>query len=202
MGHPHIPVPPHHMARRLRQHHPTLQHPTPLHLTPHRRGCPRRALFRVFAHPKVFALLLSKNASYDILRPPRGILAISPCRRDESWVGKGAATSSFIPTPPTDTLHQPISPHIDEDALEGLYFAFSLILRCLPYFCRKTRPRGSYELLEAFLPSCGECGASFNSNTRIWEPGILKVGLSITPEPAIRIRVVDALGARFAVPSR
>ena len=48
---------------------------------------------------------------------------------------------------------------IDEDALEGLYFAFSLILRCLPYFCRKTRPRASHELLEAFLPSCGECGA-------------------------------------------
>ena len=54
----------------------------------------------------------------------------------------------------------PISHHIDEDALEGLYFAFSLILRCLPYFLRKTRPRGSYDLLEAFLPSCVECGAS------------------------------------------
>ena len=56
----------------------------------------------------------------------------------------------------SDAPHQPISPHIDEDALEGLYFAFSLILRCLPYFSEKTRPRGSYELLEAFLPSCGE----------------------------------------------
>ena len=54
----------------------------------------------------------------------------------------------------------PISHHIDEDALEGLYFAFSLILRCLPYFLRKTRPRGSYDLLEAFLPSCGGLGGS------------------------------------------
>ena len=53
------------------------------------------------------------------------------------------------------TLQHPISPHIDEDALEGVYFAFSTILRCLPYFFRKTRPRASYELLEAFLPSCG-----------------------------------------------
>ena len=51
--------------------------------------------------------------------------------------------------------HYPISPHIDEDALEGVYFAFSTILRCLPYFLRKTRPTTSYELLEAFLPSCG-----------------------------------------------
>ena len=72
---------------------------------------------------------------------------------------------------------------------------------CLPYFSEKTRPRGSYELLEAFLPSCGDCGASPNPNTRIWEPGILKVGLSITHEPAIRIRDGEALGARFAAPS-
>ena len=60
------------------------------------------------------------------------------------------------PAPQRPTL--PISPHIDEDALEGLYFAFSLILRCLPYFLRKTRPRSSYGILEAFLPFCGECG--------------------------------------------
>ena len=54
----------------------------------------------------------------------------------------------------------PISPHIDEDALEGLYFAFSTILRCLPYFFRKTRPRASYELLEAFSSSLAadRCG--------------------------------------------
>ena len=43
--------------------HPTLQRPTLPHLTPHRRGCPRRALFRVLGHPKVFALLFPKNAS-------------------------------------------------------------------------------------------------------------------------------------------
>lgn len=64
---------------------------------------------------------------------------------------------------------------------------------CLPYFFRKTRPRASYELLEAFLPSCGQCGvtsAAVGNNptlhAHIWEPGILKVGLSITHEPAIR----------------
>ena len=51
------------------------------------------------------------------------------------------------------TLQHPISPHIDEDALEWVYFAFSPILRCLPYFLRKTRPRASYDLLEAFSPS-------------------------------------------------
>ena len=53
------------------------------------------------------------------------------------------------------TLQHPIPHHIDEDALEGVYFAFSTILRCLSYFFRKTRPTTSYELLEAFLPSCG-----------------------------------------------
>ena len=95
----------------------------------------------------------------------------------------------------------PILPHIDEDALEGLYFAFSLILRCLPYFFRKTRPRASYELLEAFSPSCGECGGHLGgwrhnppNPARTWEPGILKVGLSITPEPAIRFRDREAQG--------
>ena len=72
-----------------------------------------------------------------------------------------------IPTPPArrgarggtiphpNALHCPISPHIDEDALEGLYFAFSLIHVLLPYFSPYRRPRGSYELLEAFSPSCG-----------------------------------------------
>ena len=50
--------------------------------------------------------------------------------------------------PPTHTT-EPISPRIDENALEGVYFAFSLIIRCLPYFCRKTRARASYDLLRA-----------------------------------------------------
>ena len=44
-------------------HHPTDPHPAQPHLTPHRRGCPRRGLFRVLGHPKVFALLFPKNAS-------------------------------------------------------------------------------------------------------------------------------------------
>ena len=50
--------------------------------------------------------------------------------------------------PPTHTP-EPISPRIDENALEGVYFAFLLMLRCLPYFCRKTRPRASCDLLRA-----------------------------------------------------
>ena len=125
-----------------------------------------------------------------------------------------------IPTPHTSprrlagtilhSLHPntPISTHTAEDALEGLYFAFSSILRCLPYFFLKTRPRASYDLLEALLPSCGQCGVTSAAgghnptfHAHIWEPGILKVGLSITPEPVIRIRDGDALGARFGVPS-
>ena len=92
---------------RLRRHHPTLRHPTSLHLTPHRRGCPRRALFRVLGNPKVFALLFRKNASYDILRPPRGILAISPCRRDECWVWEGLGRPHSHPT-----LRHPTSLHL------------------------------------------------------------------------------------------
>ena len=111
------------------------------------------------------------------------------------WGREGRPQSPI--SPHHDTT--PISPHIDEDALEGLYFAFSTILRCLPYFFRKTRPRASYELLEAFSSSCGECGVeSYLPNpklhARIWEPGSLKVGLSITPEPAIRFRDREAQG--------
>ena len=66
-------------------------------------------------------------------------------------------------TPPSQhstVPHHPISHHIDEDALEGVYFAFSTILRCLPYFLRKTRPRASYELLEAFSSSLAADRAS------------------------------------------
>ena len=59
--------------------------------------------------------------------------------------------------PHSNTPHHTISPHIDEDALEGLYFAFYPIHVLLPYFSPYRRPRGSCELLEAFLPSCGEC---------------------------------------------
>ena len=62
---------------------------------------------------------------------------------------------SHTPTPNTTPSHT----HIDEDALEGVYFAFSTILRCLPYFFRKTRPTTSYELLEAFSSSLAADGA-------------------------------------------
>ena len=71
---------------------PTPHTTTPPHLTPHRRGCPRRALFRVLGNPKVFALLLPKNASYDLLRAPRGILAILWGVRGECG-GRGTAQS-------------------------------------------------------------------------------------------------------------
>ena len=64
------------------------------------------------------------------------------------------------------TLQHPISPHIDEDALEGVYFAFSTILRCLSYFFRKTRPRASYELLEAFSSSLAADGVSLDEIPR------------------------------------
>ena len=82
-------------------------------------------------------------------------------------------TTSHSPTPrqlglpisPSPFPHSniPISPHIDEDALEGVYFAFSTILRCLPYFFLKTRPRASYGLLEALSPSLTPDGASLES---------------------------------------
>ena len=74
---------------------------------------------------------------------------------DRASVGVSHIPNLTLPHLAPPTLQHPISPHIDEDALEGLYFAFSTILRCLPYFFRKTRPTTSYELLEAFLPSCG-----------------------------------------------
>ena len=105
------------LGRHLHLTLPMLQTP---HLTPHRRGCPRRALFRVLGHPKVFALLLPKNASYDLLRAPRGIPAIS-CRRQGEC---GARGSLPFPISTSPCSKHPISPHIDEDALEGLYFAF------------------------------------------------------------------------------
>ena len=72
------------------------------HLTPHRRGCPRRGLFRVLGHPKVFALLFPKNASYDILRAPRGIPAISRRRQGE------CGAFPF----PNPTLQRPTLPHL------------------------------------------------------------------------------------------
>ena len=100
-----------------------------------------------------------------------------------SWLEIGGGTSTHLLLPHTSlgdwgypttshrpTLQHPISPHIDEDALEGVYFAFSTILMCLPYFFRKTRPRASYGLLEAFLPSCpaerGELGELGRNSTR------------------------------------
>ena len=88
-------------GRLGRPHLPHSPRQTP-HLTPHRRGCPRRALFRVFDHLKVFALLFRKNASCDLLRAPRGIPAILWGVRGEcgaSWA------PSYTPTPRTTPSH-------------------------------------------------------------------------------------------------
>ena len=80
--------------------------------------------------------------------------------------GMGHPHIPLLPTPRRlgrhlhPTLQHPISPHIDEDALEGLYFAFSTILMCLPYFLLETRPTTSYTLLEAFLPALAADRAS------------------------------------------
>ena len=63
-----------------------------------------------------------------------------------------AAGSTPSPSPHSPHRHPHLN-YIDEDALEGLYFDDRRILRCLPYFLRKTRPRASYGLLEAFSPS-------------------------------------------------
>ena len=71
---------------------------------------------------------------------------------------RGGRCSTILHSPHPDT--PPISTHTAEDALEGLYFVDRRILRCLPCFFRKTRPRASYELLEAFSPSWGRCGVT------------------------------------------
>ena len=77
------------------------------------------------------------RASYDLLRANSGIV-------DRLW-----SVCAFHFPSPADPYSRAHLTRIDEDALEGVYFAFSLILRCLPYFCRKTRPRASYDLLRA-----------------------------------------------------
>lgn len=82
-------------------------------------------------------------------------------------LGEGNWGDPHLPTPPTQ---HPISAHTAEDALEGVYFASSSILRCLPYFLPKTRPRASYDLLEAFSSSCGRCGASVGRSGRPHPP--------------------------------
>ena len=96
-----------------------------------------------------------------------------PTSHSSPHLGDWGATS----IPHSNTPHNPISPHIDEDALEGLYFAFSTILRCLHYFLRKTRPTTSYELLEAFSSSLAADRASLWSRDGIprahlgaWKP--------------------------------
>ena len=65
-----------HLASAVGADHPPFPTPRDPHLTPHRRGCPRRALFRVLGHPKVFALLFSISPSCELLWAPRGIVAI------------------------------------------------------------------------------------------------------------------------------
>ena len=100
--------------------HPTLPTPpqnAPSH--PHRRGCSRRGLFRVLDHPNVFALLFAKNASCELLRAPRGILAIF-------GVGVGASPSpSHTPTPyptlPTPCQTPPSHPHRRGCSRRGLF---------------------------------------------------------------------------------
>ena len=86
--------------------HLTLQRPTQPHLTPYRRGCPRRGLFRVLGNPNVFTLLFPKNASYDILRAPRGIVVISRCRQGESVGDTTPISHSNTLTPPHLTPHR------------------------------------------------------------------------------------------------
>lgn len=121
-------------------------------------------------------------ASFDFLMS--GLLSVGLRWRDEkgghqgSWMeppiffsclemGRGSSTHPDSHTSPrrlactiphSTHLDTTISAHTTEDALEGLYLAFSTILRCLPYFLPKTRPRASYDLLEAFSSSCGRCG--------------------------------------------
>ena len=90
------------------------------------------------------------RASYELLEAFPPSLAA-----DRASVGRSPS-----PIPHSNAPHYPISPHIDEDALEGLYFAFSTILMCLPYFLRKARPTTSYELLEAFSSSLAAYRAS------------------------------------------
>ena len=122
-------------------------------------------------------------ASFDFLMS--GLLLVGARWRDEkgghqgSWMEPrffflvwrcGGIHPSQLPTPRLGgwqgtILHSPhhdtpISAHTAEDALEGVYFAFSSILRCLPYFSQSRRPVSSYELLEALLPSCGRCGVT------------------------------------------
>ena len=70
------------------------------------------------------------------------------CRLCGFWASLWFFGAFHFPSP-TDPYSRAHLSSIDEDALEGVYFAFSLILRCLPYFCQKTRPRASYDLLRA-----------------------------------------------------
>ena len=109
------------------------------------------------------------TTSYELLEAFSSSLAADRASR---WGGRSPS-----PIPHSNTPHNPISPHIDEDALEGLYFAFSTILRCLHYFLRKTRPTTSYELLEAFSSSLAADRASLWSRDGIprahlgaWKP--------------------------------
>ena len=96
------------------------------------------------------------------MEPPRrgveiGVIPTSRLTQRRRGVCPDTILHPTLPTP----CQTPHLTHIDEDALEGVYFAFLTILRCLPYFLRKTRPRASYGLLEAFSPSLGLCGSSW-----------------------------------------
>ena len=150
------PTPPHTSPWRAPppSHTPTTRTPTPIspHIDEDALEGVYFAFLTILRCLSYFFRKTRPRASYELLEALSSSLAA-----DRASVGRGAACPS--PIPHSNTLHNPISPHIDEDALEGLYFAFSTILRCLPYFLRKTRPRASYELLEAFSSSLTQDGA-------------------------------------------
>ncbi len=155
--HPNSPTP----TRRQVQHHPPLPTPRYPHLTHTAEDALEGLYFvdrRILRCLPYFFRKTRPRASYELLE------AFSPsCGGVWGHLGRLEGTIPHLPLP---TPRHPHLTHIDEDALEGVYFAFSTILRCLPYFFRKTRPVSSYELLEAFSPSWGRCGASPNPNTR------------------------------------
>ena len=65
-----------------------------------------------------------------------------------SWASLWFLGAFHFPSP-TDPYARAHLTSIDEDALEGLYFAFSLIHVLLPYFSPYRRPRGSCDLIRA-----------------------------------------------------
>ena len=105
------------------------------------------------------------------------------CRLCGFWASLWFFGAFHFPSP-TDPYSRAHLTHIDEDALEGVYFAFSLILRCLPYFCRKTRPRASYDLIRAHsrVLACGSRVVLACGFVVLWSCGSLVVfGSCVAP---------------------